>query len=728
MASSWVDRLRQPGLSVALEYFLLAAVPIFWRWQMGWASSLGILSDLSIAALLVFWLHGRSRLWGVLAVGLWLLCWLGCVEMVKAVARMPEFADLHYLADSEFLGNSAGSQSAGLSHPWFAALMLLAGFGAVWLGRAQKPLKAAWLALPIALLVSHSAWQYYKPSDATPWQQFNLPHKWLAEGVSQLSRWLPGQDEGQSKNLAQQLARLDLDGERLFEGRGRARNVLVITLEGISGAYIDANRRAAGFKQNISLMPKLSAWAERGMSTSDLVLHSHQTIRGLYALLCGDYSKLDGSTPKGMELLNNPARAEQCLPAQLAKHGFSTHFLQGAGLRFMAKEQVMPRMGFTQTHGQEWFTEKKRVPFAWGPDDGAFFQGALRYVKGLRATQKPWMLTLLTVGTHQPYAAPKQYLARFTEPKQASVAYLDDQLDQFLTALERLGVLKDTLVVITSDESHGLDGLRLSSAWGLNILLAPEQSKLPALKGGVYGELDLPVSILDYFDLPIPGELSGRSLLRDYAHGRPMISYTNGFVRYHDGNRRFVECDFQRLCRSYDSEGFVAAQVKQQGSASRSEAGVLLSAADMLNQSLSDPLEIQRFQFASVTPVVLKSRFGNDWTDNLIGAQYLSLPAGSRTKVSLTVRALRLGKQGAQLWLKAKEFDQDIDLGLPELPKLSAGKPLKLEFDFTNEQARKAFSFHLLGAGHGRIEITDFSVVTEPLDQSEPAERLAGPG
>ncbi|MFU1925330.1 sulfatase-like hydrolase/transferase, partial [Klebsiella pneumoniae] len=71
-------------------------------------------------------------------------------------------------------------------------------------------------------------------------------------------------------------------------------------------------------------------------TTPDYVLHSHQTIRGLYAMLCGDYSKLDSGTPKGVELLNNPARARECLPAQLRQHGFSTHFLQGAGLRFMA--------------------------------------------------------------------------------------------------------------------------------------------------------------------------------------------------------------------------------------------------------------------------------------------------------------------------------------------------------------------------------------------------------
>lgn len=61
-------------------------------------------------------------------------------------------------------------------------------------------------------------------------------------------------------------------------------------------------------------------------------------------------------------------------------------------------------------------------------------------------------------------------------------------------------------------------------------------------------------------------------------------------------------------------------------------------------------------------------------------------------------------------------------LPLPELPLLTRGKPIDLSFSFDNLEARKAFSFHLLGQGRGLIEITDFSVATEPL---QPEHELA---
>ena len=182
----------------------------------------------------------------------------------------------------------------------------------------------------------------------------------------------------------------------------------------------------------------------------------------------------------------------------------------------MAKDKIMPQMGFQKTLGRDWFRNKPNLEFPWGMDDKAYFEGALGYVKQLRHQRQPWMLTLLTVGTHQPYSAPEDYLQRYPDSKQAAVAYLDDAIDNFLGQLEQMGVLKNTLVIVTSDESHGIDNVRLASAWGLNLILAPEQNRLPALKGGVYGHVDLTTSVLDYFGLPVPGNLIGRSLFRDY--------------------------------------------------------------------------------------------------------------------------------------------------------------------------------------------------------------------
>lgn len=714
--------LQHPRASLAALFTLVLLVPVCLRLANGWADPLGYLSDVGIGGALIVLLY-RRPVWLALPV---LLAWgvlnLASAELVAAVGRLPTPADLHYLGDVQFLENSAGGS---LANPGFAAalgLALLLWLTTRWVSRATPvaPLpRYAWAA-PALCLFAHAGTQALQPSEADEWQVFNLPHQLLAAGVGEgqarVEDWLEG-DVVDPPVAMTGLTHLDLDGRPLLDAPGSARNVLVVALEGIPGAYLDINRRTLNSAYQERLMPKLSAWAERGMNTPDYVVHTHQTIRGLYAMLCGDYDKLDNGTPKGVEMLTQNQRNQQCLPAQLREHGFSTHYLQGAGLRFMAKDKIMPHIGFDTTLGLDWFKNPNYLEFPWGKDDKAFFEGALDYVGQLQKKTEPWMLTLLTVGTHQPYSAPADYLERYDTPKQAAVAYLDDAVDNFLAGLERQGVLKDTLVVITSDESHGIEGVRLASAWGFNLMLAPEQAQLPQVKPGVYGHVDLTASVLDYFAFPVPNSLSGRSLFRDYASGREIMSFTNGKLRYHDGNNTFTECDFQQRCRSYASNGFIAERATLTDRFRGQRARQVQARASALDQSVMGTPLNQHYQFGSATAIALQPQIKDDWADNLIGAQYLEMPKGSHTRVRLTVRSAD-PQQNAYIVLKTKEFEQEVLVGLPtEEMLVTPDQPLEMEFSFDNPESRKAFSFHLLGHGLGAIEVSDFSVVTEAPGQ-----------
>src|SRR3990167_8925343 len=401
--------LRHPSSTLLTLGLLLLALPLLSRYLLGWSHTYGYLSDLAIGSLLVVILHQRSWLLSIALLLTWCIFTLSTAELVNAVGRMPEPTDLQYLGDAQFVSHS--TQGSGLSQPLLALAMavlmaLYLGLRSVQTPRRAMPFARAWLLLPLALFAVHTVGQQFKPSEADQWLQFNLPHKLLAESTNgaqqHLADWLAW-DEPSSPPDISGLNQLDLHGTPLLKQAGSARNVLIITLEGVTGAYLQASRQAIG---------------------------------GLYDMLCGDYEKLDSGTPKGVELLNNPARSEQCLPAQLRERGLSTHFLQGAGLRFMAKDQIMPQMGFDKTLGRDWFKNKPYLEFPWGMDDKAYFEGALDYVQQLRKKRQPWMLTLLTVGTHQPYSAPQDYLDRHPNAKLAAIASLDDAAAAFLAALE----------------------------------------------------------------------------------------------------------------------------------------------------------------------------------------------------------------------------------------------------------------------------------------------------
>ena len=717
-----------PRTRLAALATLVLVIPLGTRAMLGWSNPLGYLSDLALGSLLILLLHRRPWWLALPLLLAWAALWVASAELVSAVGRLPTSADLTYLVDPQFMENSTGG---GLAHAWLPLTMgagLLAWLATAWRSRTQRSMplpRTAW-AIPVLLFGAHWGSQQLAPTDADQWRQYNLTHQLMSAGVGSLERtvegWM-GHTQTFTPLASSGLTQSDLHGQRLLAGPGSARNLLVITVEGIPGAYLRPNRQALHSRFDEDLMPKVSQWAERGMNTPDYVLHTHQTIRGLYAMLCGDYDKLANGTPKGVELLTQNERNQACLPAQMRQAGFTTHYLQGAGLRFMAKDRIMPHVGFDSVHGLEWFRNKNYLDFPWGKDDRAFFEGALDYVGQLQKQDKPWMLTLLTVGTHQPYSAPAEYLERYDTPKQAAVAYLDDALGAFLDNLERQGVLKDTLVVVTSDESHGIDGVRLASSWGFNLTLAPEQAQLPRIKRGTYGHIDLATSVLDYFALPIPMALGGRSLYRDYDTGREMISYTNGMLRYHDGQGVFTECDFQQRCRRYASEGFIADQARYLGPGDSLLGQQIGALAGVLDQSLlQTPLNL-RYQFGGPSPIKLRKRIHDDWADNLIGAQYLEMPEGSHTRVRVKVRSLD-PKRVAYIQLKAKQLEQDVPLGLPAEVKVTADEPLEMEFSFDNPTERKAFSFHLLGYGGGKVEVSDFSVITALPGEEDPADEL----
>ncbi len=71
-----------------------------------------------------------------------------------------------------------------------------------------------------------------------------------------------------------------------------------------------------------------------------------------------------------------------------------------------------------------------------------------------------------------------------------------------------------------------------TAAGGSGIVLAPEHDKLPRIKKGTYGMVDIEASILDYFDLPMPPSIIGRSMFRDYGTPRDMVSYTSSKLRW----------------------------------------------------------------------------------------------------------------------------------------------------------------------------------------------------
>ena len=343
---------------------------------------------------------------------------------------------------------------------------------------------------------------------------------------------------------AREVLRGDLSGEPLVSLPNPGTNVLLLVLEGVPGALLSSVAQAQGIESEIDLesLQRLSA---RGLTATNFVLQQRQTSRGLYALLAGDLPRLRTRQPKQTEyLLRGGSR--RCLPQVLEDHGYRTRFMEGAPLSFNFKGQFMRAIGFEEVRGTLTYEDPIYRGF-WGVDDRTLFRAVAEELSSLQAGPDPWFVAVLTVGTHHPVTIPGRqgfqgFRYRVVEDTDllldkltAAFVYLDEALMELFANLEEQGVLEDTLVIVTADESRGIGSPNDDVTQMLSQNHGPMIALLPTQEVGTieapYGQSDLALSILDYLGIdPEPTEFMGRSIFREYDEPR-LVYFSNTFYK-----------------------------------------------------------------------------------------------------------------------------------------------------------------------------------------------------
>ncbi|MBW2541682.1 MAG: sulfatase-like hydrolase/transferase, partial [Deltaproteobacteria bacterium] len=483
----------------------------------------GLLSDLTAAlgVAVAVGLLARWRSWlGAGLLLLWALLCYGNYEHVRENGANVALRYAGYLTDATFLRGSA----LAVSRPWLLGGALLVTLGLGWSAlrpgaRVRLPTLAISCALAAAVLLSWNA-----STDELGWRQTHF----ATQNISQLTRGTPESDAVEPPAL--EASAPDLAGEPVVGFAEAKTNVLLVILEGVSGAYIEpialANeRRPIGIS-----MPELSRVARDHVVFTSFIAQQRQTNRGEYALLCGDLPRLVSAEAKMSELAarSDSRGVKRCLPAALAEAGYATVYLQAAPMTFMLKDRFMPKIGFERSLGDAYF-ENAYARSKWGVDDRTFLQQSLRMIEQLRGGERPWFLTLLTAGTHHPQTVPETFLpGAGLNRRQRAFEYLDGAVGEFIAELEARGVLDDTLVLLTSDESQGLRvktgnmQTRLGQSWGFLIAMLPGGARSSI--DTPQAQFDIPLSTLDWLGLSDYAHgFSGRSAFRRYANPRALV-------------------------------------------------------------------------------------------------------------------------------------------------------------------------------------------------------------
>jgi arylsulfatase A-like enzyme len=495
----------------------------------------------------------RALIWP--AALFWALLHFANHEYLATMGAVLNLAHWQYLTDAVFLSGSGVSPT----HPWLLVATLAGTLAGVLLHERQnvgsadlRPL----IGIALCGVLIFGVWPL--SHQRASWRQSHFLLQNLGWHFASPSDPARADDPATGKFDAR---RPDLSGTPRVPLAEKKLNVLLIILESIPGSAIPSLAQKRQVTSPIQL-PFLDQFVRAGFTANTFFNQQRQTNRGEYAILCGDLPRLLTRTPKMSETAAMAQAPPHCLPQALKDQGYHTAYLQAAPLVFMEKGRFMPRIGFEEVEGAA------DLNFAyhrnsWGVDDRAFLEQAADKIGRLEAQSRPWFLTLLTVGTHHPFALPPRHLQTDDEKEgfAKAASYLDESLGAFFKSLKAQGLLDSTLVILTSDESNdrhsvlgeGDDALMLSQAWGIFSAHLPDGKSVHFDEP--FMQSDIPLSVLDYLGLPgRSAQFAGRSVFRSYPKPRPILfanTYLNR-VGAIDRAGRFIACEENlKACKRY---------------------------------------------------------------------------------------------------------------------------------------------------------------------------------
>ena len=600
----------------------------------------GVLADASIALLVVgiagfFYAIGRwwARALGLIAVVSFVLVSFAMYEFLSVFDSLYALSHAHFLGHETFIG---GSVLHG-RYPTLVASMIVIAIGGAALARV--PDKLWWRSWAVAVTVCLFG-QLAIPTSHTheEWRQRHA----IPANLSILSA-STGLGPAHAGVDVRDVFRGNLHGKRWVGPLSGQPNVLLILIEAASGAHLPSVA-AAEEVQSATMMPKLDALARDHILFTRVISHQRQTNRGEYGILCGDYPKLVTDQSKMSEQVYGAAR--RCLPEVLREEGYATTYIQSAPLGFMLKDQFMHKAGFEELIGDPWF-KRSYARTDWGVDDKAFFEQSLGRVLELHDADQPFFATLLTVGTHHPFTFPDPGTAEGPQSRQArAFRWADDALAEFLTQLEEHGVLHDTVVIITSDESVGLVEAAsatqrlLSQSWSFAVVMLPE----PQAKriDTLYAHVDTALSVTDLLGMDAEATaFVGRSWFREYATPRALFAgntYARRVIMWEPSGSAVVCSESFRQCtRSIPAGNLVFGPERQSGPAPPRPHRL---AAEVARLTRSGRGAMTEAGAMDLLPRQELSVPADDGKKLLVGGQYLRVPRGTSVRVDLDLEVL----------------------------------------------------------------------------------------
>ena len=224
------------------------------------------------------------------------------------------------------------------------------------------------------------------------------------------------------------------------KGKNLKRNVILLVVESLS-SYQSKFFSGLPF-DNLKSFDRIIQERNADYSRHYLA-SSHNTTSNTFALLTGFTQII---VPVYNIDYNNEKFYKKCLPAQLRKEGYQTHFFSSSSL-VDGLSTVISKAGFTHYHdnADPFYKDKERYVFNSVHDD-VFFERLIKFVNDLQ--KERFFAYAMTISMHGPYYDPRSKRVSYDE----TVKTFDINFSNFIKRLEGTSFFKDGgILIVTGD-------------------------------------------------------------------------------------------------------------------------------------------------------------------------------------------------------------------------------------------------------------------------------------
>jgi len=328
-------------------------------------------------------------------------------------------------------------------------------------------------------------------------------------------------------------------------------NVVILILESYAKEYISAFNKDMNISNYKGYSPFIDSLAQHSMIYTNGYANGYKSIHGMSSVIAGIPSFKDAFTSSPY-----PKQKIESLVSILKSEGYDTSFFHGAPNGSMGFLGFGNILGYDHYYGKNEYNNDADFDGVWGIWDEPFMQ---YFNKTISKKQQPFMATLFSVSSHEPYIVPDKYQGKFPKgdnPIHQCIGYTDYALKQFFEAAKKEKWYQNTIFVLVADHDNLIyydDYLKDQNFHTVPILFYSPNEKYVGVNKDWAQQIDIYPTLLDMMGYDKPFRSWGRSLISE-KKVPPFV------MRYSSDNYQMMSGDY--IC-TFDGEKAVGFYKKE---------------------------------------------------------------------------------------------------------------------------------------------------------------------